>query len=308
MKQILIVGLGNIGKRYLEGVALVADVKVIHLLDPNLKAIDCAKMMVSSDIEITEVTTGALSPSYDLCIVATSSSPRTTIVEKISDKTHVRAWILEKILAQSPEQLERIRAAVGHNLAWVNTPRRLTSIYKNMRRIIGQKKIFFSVRQSEFALACNSIHFIDTVSWLTGETITDVDLQSVSGWYDAKREGYKEFDGTLTATFSLGSVLEISNTEGIKNPGLRISSLDREKEFEIEINEAEGFTISGQFYKGRVEYQSELTPGVIRSVLERGVASIPTLNDSIIQHMIFLNAFKNNEQLALACKDTVPIT
>ena len=59
----------------------------------------------------------------DLALVVTPSHCRASVVEDLAKSHTVKAWILEKVLAQSCSQLDQIEQTLcSYNQVWVNTP------------------------------------------------------------------------------------------------------------------------------------------------------------------------------------------
>ena len=81
-------------------------------------------------------------------------------------------------------QVEQIIAELPNSFSWVNTPRRLTQLYRFLKRTISDcTHLEFKIVDPMFGLGCNSIHFLDTFEWLTGEEISDINIDARSDWY-----------------------------------------------------------------------------------------------------------------------------
>ena len=85
------------------------------------------------------------------------------------DKCDVENWVLEKVLAQSVEELEEISSLTSYTKnIWVNTHRRCMSwhqLIKNHLNQVNNGSIEVQVNGYDWGLACNAIHFIDLVCW-----------------------------------------------------------------------------------------------------------------------------------------------
>ena len=92
--------------------------------------------------------------------------------------------ILEKVVFQSIQDFEDIIELLKINQikAWVNCPRRMYKFYQEVQKQIGNgEQIIYTIRGGNWEMGCNSIHFIDLISFISGETdfsITSSDLDT----------------------------------------------------------------------------------------------------------------------------------
>lgn len=308
---ILIVGLGQLGSRYLQGLINNDPSLSVDILELNDEAYEKGISVISSiadpsALHVKRVTTQDLADRYIVCIVATSAGPRAEIIGSLSSKTRVDNWVIEKVLAQNESQLQiildSVRASDG---AWVNTPRRRTSVYRTLKPLLNRARpIRFEGNLPNLGLGCNSIHFIDVVSWLVDSTVAHVEVTSPQGWKLSKRAGYKEFEGELTAHYEDGSLLRLkSDFEGAAS----VAVYQDEKLFRV--SEAEGIYEAEHFYPGRVEYQSELSYELIRDIIEKKIGDgLPTIQQSVDQHIALFKAIRNCETLQIESDSGLPIT
>ena len=273
----------------------------IDIIEPNVdsfkRGLQIAGVNENPLLKIQDIRLNEVKPDYTVVIIATSSKPRAKIVEDLSQLTSAKGWILEKVLACSVEELDRISTALEGQKAWVNTPRRITSIYRAMREILNDTSsvISFVVKIPNFAMACNSIHFVDTVEWLSGSKLSGIRINTEGGWFDSKRAGYKEFDGSLVACFENGSELVIDNSDS-KVQKISITSGSNS----YSLIESEGiYTNNSLVDSGRVEFQSELSAHLVESIANsESEGFLPSLEDSIRQHRCFFEALDLNPILS----------
>ena len=310
MKKILLAGFGNIGYRYAEGLSGVSDFDIdLNILEPNRlvfknNLVRLTDQGAMKNHKISHIDLEELSGAFDLAIVSTDSKYRLSLVSQIKSKSNPQNWILEKVLARSVNELDQIAQTIVRGNAWVNTPRRLTSIYKLLKSKFCKEKIKLSVRVKSFAIGCNAIHFIDTVCWLTGEDLIKVEVEASSNWHDAKRTGYKEFTGTLRAYYEKGSVLLIDNVCDNINEGIFLETEGQT----FHIDETHGVQIGSELYESRMEYQSELTADLVKKILMHGKSELPTLSESIKQHRLFFSGIMDCKRLTKFEDGFIPIT
>ena len=292
MYKILLVGLGQLGSRYLEGMAK-------SKLNLDIVAVDQSKTSIKKAKNIWNFKNKKnlqkninwhqklplYNSEYDLAIICTSSRGRAKLISSISKKITIKFWILEKILAQSIDELDLIYLSTlkSHKI-YVNTPRRIMKWYKKIKIKLSKSKILkISNTDSKFGLVCNAVHYIDLISWLTGKLLISVNTSKLKRqWFHSKRKEYYEVDGELLAKFE--DNLELSMKS---NPNLeKKMQLNLGNQTIWTINEYKGVakTINGDKILGKLELQSEMTPLLLKQLLICGFCDLPELKESIIQH------------------------
>jgi hypothetical protein len=232
----------------------------------------------------------SLPPHLDLAIVATTAQVRPQVLGEIASHRTVRAWVLEKVLAQSESALDEIVAYVGTgSSAWVNTPRRMMPWHHQIKSELGLRQpLSLTVEGGGWGLACNAVHFLDLLAWWTGETLQDIRTEGLSPtWFEGKRPGNWEVFGTLEARFSGGSRALLSAEEGdvfyfmAVSDGRRSWAVD---EIQGLANCSDGIEIAG-----RIPFQSEMSRVLVESILEHGRCDLPMLAESVSLHRVFIN-------------------
>eukprot|EP01136_Pigoraptor_vietnamica_P035069 Opistho-1_new@99825 len=293
--NIVIVGAGQLGSRYLQGLATVTEPLSIYVIDVDLASLDTAKsrwLEASGSNNLHEIQflaeMGNLPATSHLAIVSTSSYVREKVVAALVTKTSVQNWILEKVLAQNISSLNTLEKLVGPN-AWVNTFFRTLEWFKEIKKNTTNGPIYLEVNGGNWGIGCNTIHFIDLISWWTGETTTDFDCSRLDKeWYPAKRNGYWEINGCLRANFSQGSTAAFISDDSEAPFEIKIKT-DKE-EWLIEWDKGIATRNDGFVLPGKVLYQSEMTPGLAASILLGKGCELPSLSASVQQHEPFIES------------------
>jgi len=295
---ILISGAGQLGSRYLQGMISCQIPLTIYLHDISLESLDTAKNRwaeVSGQGSLHEVkyvsSLDQISKKIDLVIVSTTAAIRPNLISEINKHSKVRYWILEKILAQSIEGLDQISNIIGEEEnAWVNTPRRIMPWYKEIKVSFGlDSPISMNLNASNWGLACNSIHYIDLFSWLTGENLIEVNTSDLNeSWFESKRIMNWEINGKLTIKYSNGSILTLNSESKEINSEICIKN----DSYEWKIVESKGIAerSDGLKINGKLSFQSELTSKLVETILQNGISDLPILSESILQHKIFIKS------------------
>ena len=316
--KIILIGCGNIGRRYLEGMAKIKDRLNIIVVDPDLKSQELAKhhWLISGGIEsgheikyLNKLESKNL--TVDLVIIATSSFNRANLIKEVGLNIKANYWILEKLLAQCKDDLESIKLQTVHaKNVWVNTPRRSMNWFQQLKtQFYGRGHLCCSLNGGLWDMACCAIHYIDLVSFWTEEFVTSVNNKSLDkNWLKTKRPGYFEITGELVVKFSRGSELILQSHESVLKDIFSIKLVNNDVWLIDEIN-GNATSSSGNILNGRLEYQSELATTIIGKILTEGTCKLPTLQVSIKQHEIFLDSMLDHWNRSNNCNNRlVPIT
>lgn len=318
MANLLIVGTGQLGSRYLQGMVNCTQNLDIVAMDPSAKALDIAKARwleakgADSNHSVNwcqELPSDAR--NFDLAILSTPAKGRSALVYALSKQATIRYWILEKVLAQSADELEIIKQATAKaDGCWVNTARRLMHWHQTLKNnLYTNAPLYVEKYANLWGLACNSIHFIDLVAWWTNEKLLSLDTSGLDlDWFESKRLGFFEITGTLTAYYSGGSKLVLSAQHDAPDQGLHVQTASGESWL---INELAGEACGshGKRIDGTLEYQSTMTSRLISSILVNGSCDLPTLQESSQMHGIFLDAMLAHWNHSHNIHDTlIPIT
>ena len=313
-KTLLIAGCGNLGSRYIQGLAHLSNPLEIFLFDINKSSITSASMVFNKNknhtIHICE-NLSSIPSSIDLVINATTAFERYEIIESISNFSTVDYWLIEKVLEQNTKNLRLIQNSLKKCVgAWVNTPRRIMPWYCEIKSKISlHSPLHFSYTGGNWGLACNAVHFIDLLSWITSEIVVSCDSTLLDkNWIQAKRKGYFDVFGTLLIKFSGGSILELIS---INIDSLQSSIEIKDSNGIWAINERDGIAThtDGSVINGRIPLQSEITPFLLHDILYAGSCELPDLKTSIEMHEKFLDCMLSHWKHNMDYNsETVPIT
>ncbi len=317
LSSILLSGAGQLGSRYLQGLVALKAPLAITVVDPSETSLGLAKTRLAqvqylADHVVQFCTSLEAAPlQLDLALVVTPAHCRAQVVMEIADRHQVRAWILEKVLAQSSEQLCQIEQALsGNSQVWVNTPRRLMGWHQAIRAQLladGPAPLKVRVAGGSWGLACNAIHFIDLVAWWTQAEVQSVNTDELDRWADSKRTGFQEVFGRLLVHYTDGSLLELSCAQSAVTTTICVET----PQGRWTVDEAEGRSTgpAGKQLLGKPCFQSSLTAPLVAQILQVGRCALPTLAESAAQHRQLLQALLQHWNRSQGCYDlSVPIT
>jgi hypothetical protein len=313
-RKILIAGAGQLGSRYLQGLAPYSQPLEIWVYDISVDSLErAAQRWKDCGDNIHQVqfilSLEGIPREIDIAIVPSTSDVRSSLVAKISSLSIVRYWILEKVLAQSISEIEDIILDTSKSEgAWVNTPMYLWSLYSNLRVSHIKPNPIKAKITGVLGLICNAIHYIDLIArWNKSEVISVNTSGLHPNWLPAKRKGFFETRGTMTVYFSDGSILSMEGHEQSDNYMVEIEAGDGL--WHVYESEGRAKCMDGRLIEGDVLYQSQQTSMMLEDLFEKGSCSLPTLDESAQQHKIFIDAMIShwNEHMVMKT-DRLPIT
>lgn len=299
-KNVIIVGVGNLGSRYLQGLADCSTPLNIYLCEPSLEAINVAinrwyEVAPKDVLHSIHIVSLIEAPHVvDLAIIATNADIRPEVMSALEFNREVHAWVIEKIIAQSDEGMDAILSCTsGLEHVYINLPRCAMPWYQEIKdklAIKGPKEIVVS--GGRWGLACNSIHHLHLASFFTGESIVSVKINNCDGplWYETKRKGFYDFFGTIEAEYSRGSRAILRCTDNLEEFNIKVAGSDQI----VEINEARGLAAysDGESIVGALQYQSQITAHIADSILSGKGCSLPKLTEIEKLQRILLTALR----------------
>lgn len=295
--KILIVGSGQLGSRYLQGLIPVLYSLEIFVFDisPNSLRMAADRWKEAggdlSSHRVNYISSLQEVPRHlDLCIISTTANTRLSAVLEVLQFSSVDHWILEKVLAQSIETLEQFSLTLSNaKSVWVNTPMHLWSLYQNLKQTIGIGKKLDFVYEDIRGLACNAIHYIDLVFRWNQSAIEFIDTRDLDKkWHQAERNGFWDIYGVLKVTYCDGSSLKISSKE--KDRSFQVKVVEGKSVWNIDERKGIAENELGRKVEGQCEYQSALTSMIVTSIIDGNGCSLPNLYQSIEEHKMYLNA------------------
>ena len=329
--RVVLIGVGNLGSRHLQGLAKSRNKLVIECYEPTQANIDIALERFKEIKNTNNITLkffdnlNSLSNNIDLAIIATNSDVRAEVTESLVYNRNVKNLILEKVLFQKIDSYTKIDELIKNSNmnVWVNHPRRMFDIHNPfLNEVRKSKSLSFQVSGINWGLGSNGLHFLDLLAWLTNNEQKDIDIewnklgQAVT---NSKRPQFKEIYGTISgvlnneASFSITSLLPVSNE--LQFPTISIVS-ESIKLFIDEYNGVLSYAFANDNWQWHtlkgvfpLLYQSEMTTTIVDQILEEGYCILPTYKTAMFLHVPFIETIKNGiEELEGRSLDVCPIS
>jgi len=310
LTNVLIVGVGNIGGRHLQSLALINEEITIWIVEPDNNSIEKAKKLFGTMPPNKNITSlkyfdslNRINENIDIAIIATKSDIRRAIIEDMLELINVKYVIMEKVLFQKIQDYHHISNLFKQKniKGWVNCPLRTFDIYKEIKNNVKDTQIVAInvTGGSNIGLGCNSIHYLDLASYF-GSSVNyrikknSIDLEIVN----SKRNDFIEFVGSYGVEFDNGLVLTLKSYEELYIPPM-VQIISENVIYTINEISHECITCDVKSNWGmKIEnikwpFQSSRTHKVIEDLIQNGDTELIAFEDSIKIHLPMITAFIN---------------
>jgi hypothetical protein len=274
--KICIIGVGNIGMRYVQGITGKFPDAELILVDSDARLNELEKLELGNVKLCTSL--DEVDESIDLFVVATSCEPRLPIYKQCLDR-NPRYIILEKYLFKSREEFEeclsltRVPTFVNQ---WLYGSKTFDCLFEAEARSV-------ELIGSNWGLACNAVHWMDVFKRHMNITHLQVSGDTtISKVFPSKRPGYEEIFGELVfvdrdsdKTFRLVDNGDDSLT------GVQEIRVD-EKVYLFDYAHIK----QDEKVLSHFPYFSDLIGDIVGEIIDKGSCHLPVLEESISQHLL----------------------
>ena len=309
MYNIVIIGVGALGKRHLQSILNSKLELDIYCYDINEQALDNFEWEnIYNNKKLTMVTSFYdLPKTVDFALFAMTANGRREMFDQLIEHCTVKNILFEKVLFQKVKDYEHVDQKLKElNIhAWVNCARRQMDSYQELReRLKAAKEMRISISGGEWGMACNSIHEIDLVEFLSGSNETIIDkLSLLPEMVDSKRKGFKEVYGSIVGHSGKCKSFYINCMKGSDVPSMVTVSTDigqyviiESKQKLISLLKEDGYDINERDFV--MPYQSQMTQYVMEDILLTGESRLARFDVSSRLHLVFIEPlikfFKEN--------------
>ncbi|MBF0405895.1 MAG: hypothetical protein HQM10_00970 [Candidatus Riflebacteria bacterium] len=309
MKKIILVGAGQLGSRYLQGLAKLNFPVSIDVVEPSSAAIETAKTRYdeiknpSFERELNFFKSlDEIKKSYDLAIFTTNSDVRANLTKTLLNRSEVQKIIFEKVVFQRIKDFEEIGLLLDkHRIeAFVNFPRRAFPIFIKLKELIKKsEKVSFSVFGNNWGLACSCLHFFDTLAFLSGENDFEVDLSGLDKIvHPSRRENFIELTGEMRGTQPGGHKIFLYSQN--VSPSPFVTHVFTESVNAV-LDESTGLARISTLEKGwiweetqhKLIYQSDLTPVIVTDIINNRTIPLTRYSQAFSIHRPVISSIQD---------------
>ncbi len=303
MKNLVLIGVGNLGKYHLQSMSDLMDEYDIYAIETNKDA----RLLLESKFPnvIFKEDMDGVPDNVLAAVIATSSDVRRKVFEDLTYERNISNILFEKILFQVREDYEYVGEVLRKkNInAFVNCIRREYEGYKRLKERITNI-LSIDISGGEWGIASSGIHMLDLVEYLTDDEIDYLEEGTLCPpIIDSKRKGFKEFFGSIEGKTKQGTDFCIRSIYGSNNSVVINIICDDER---IIINEGaneiyfsseeSGWKMSSEVFK--TQFQSQMTANILRKIINDGTCKLPSFNESARLHLLYIDLvnkfFKKN--------------
>lgn len=303
MFKTLLIGAGQLGSRHLQGLLKFQKKQFIYVLDRSEDSLTVAKER-ATEIESKHIVNyvsewKSIPFELDLVIVATGASVRAKLVAKLLKSYNVKNLVLEKVLFQDLKSYSEIGDLIkaSGTPTWVNHPRRMFKHYLDIKNKISKNEevVNFQIFGGNWDLACNALHFIDLINFLSGSEVLNLDFGEIdNNIIKSKRPNCIELTGSFSGVLKNGNRFNISSLEGAYED-ITITILTKSSRWIVQEGAAQRIIYLGKENNFNEiidsftnEYQSTLTTRIINDILIEGNTSLPNYDEACSSHIPFI--------------------
>ena len=218
MSSVLIVGLGNVGLRHLEGCLKIKKLTNIFAVDKKNLRINFCKSFFKDHAHFKKIKflKSTNNVNSDLAIISTNSKERFNITKKLIVRNKIKHLILEKFLTTKKSEINEFKKLALSTNIWINHIYRYQEAFIFLKNILMKKNLTqfnIDIIGNNLNVTSNLIHFVDYFSYFLNDKIPILKMffSEKSYWKTSKRNSYREFIGDIDILFKNKSKLSIKS-------------------------------------------------------------------------------------------------
>jgi hypothetical protein len=306
IKNILVIGCGNIGSRHIQALAKLPFDTHIEIVDPNLNSHKIAQSRLNEINYNKEkheflwhVSISELKQKHnDLVIVATTALNRLPILKKLLPNNS--KFLIEKMVCQSVKEYDELVDLMKKFNAkgWVNTPLRYFESWNKIKEKMNTSKpLYVSIIASNVsALGTNTIHYLDLFSWFTNNYKINLNGEFLINKLFPNKRGNNliEFAGTLIGKNLDNSSISLTFLPDTKIP-TTVNIVNDDNHIFVNETEQKSFNFAkNQELEFKFEHVSSTTNKIVSDIILKDSCNLTTVENSYFLHREIINTFNKH--------------
>ena len=306
MKNVLLIGCGNIGFRHFQALISSSLPLNIYIQEKNVNNLNILKNYVNINQKTFQNFfyidhLNQISKNLDLAIIATLSQNRFDIIKNLFFFNKPKYLILEKplfVFDYDYKKAEKIfkendcKVCVNQHFSSQPAFIEIQSFFKNA------KNFQMDVYGNRWGICCNAVHYIELFQSFINRDQIEVNKTNFRKVTNSKRKPYFDIDGEISFKSSNDSILKLNNYENDDLP------VEINIDFKSDKIEVKCMLISNRLecvFRSKNEiikknytflYVSEMSSIFLKEIFENYSCSLPLYEISQIQHLLVHNVFK----------------
>lgn len=305
--KIIIIGLGNIGKRYLQAASGFSGLGSIACYDKRKNfqsavndfcrqnSINISRIEFISDLkEVPRVIT-----KKTIIIISTTAEGRCEIIKNVINQIPL-AIICEKPLCQNIREYETIMMLARKTAVpiYLNFSRHLYSVHKKIYGLLRKSKDKTFSAFFPGGMACGGIHILELATWLLNARSSRILYSRKGKVFKSKRPGFWDFSGEIAFCINEQNLCFLKAAQGGSISSIRISCENNEFnifEFAKKMLVLDSRKASVQISDIEIPLSSQVMVKAIHAICHRNNVELPTIFQSYLAHKILFECMQMNK-------------
>ena len=297
MINIVIIGVGGVGKRHLSSIMNSGIKKNIYCVDTNENALDAMTECRKNNVSLVKRIADLPRIKFDFALFSMTAKGRREMYDELVNHTKIDNILFEKVLFQKLDDYNHVLKDLEKRKinAWVNCARRQMDFYRNLqKRLENSKYMEIHISGGEWGIECNIINMLDMIAFISKDKYIKIDkAEFLPLIKESKRPGYKEVYGVILGSGEFLNSFSISCIPDCKVPEV-IEIITENERLVVREDLKKIFCFNeDNHYQEKEEcieipYVSQMTQFVMEDIIESGTCRLTPFDESVSLHLMML--------------------
>lgn len=290
-KNILVYGGGNIAIRHVQSIISKKAIGKIYIYDNKKSSLkkmsdffynyrNRKKLIFCNNQKNIK------NKNFFLVFLCTYAFNRIRLIKRIKKFFNIDYFIAEKILESNISNFSKIKFKTTN--IYVNMPIRNIRPFRIIKSKLNTKKINATLKGQNWHMICNSLHYINYISYVTKSSVKKIIIKKLDKPYKLLRKNFIDFHGKILVYYDNGSKLNIVSE---KNTKKHFFYLKQGKKIFIYNFKNDKLSLEKKNFICKREYISKLSGKFFNSLLKYKKVKLPTFDEALKENFLFINEF-----------------